>query len=84
MRLRWTAGERRGMHSLLTLQLHTGRTHQVRLQCAAQGHPIVGDPRYGFGEAGGLRLQSCCLSLDHPVTGEELSWELKEPADWSS
>ena len=36
-----------GMHSLLAVELHTGRRHQVRAQLAAHGHNIVGDRRYG-------------------------------------
>ena len=44
-----------GDHSLLQIELETGRTHQIRLQAASRGHPILGDELYGsqlpFGEA---------------------------------
>ncbi|MGA6927626.1 MAG: hypothetical protein WBY88_18195, partial [Desulfosarcina sp.] len=32
---------------LLELDLHTGRTHQIRVHCKAMGHPVIGDPVYG-------------------------------------
>jgi 23S rRNA pseudouridine1911/1915/1917 synthase len=84
MKARWTALDRRGSHSLISVALETGRTHQIRLQAAAEGHPIVGDRVYGFGEAGGLRLQASELGLEHPVTGEWMSWELDEPVSWTT
>lgn len=84
MKARWTALERRGPHSLISVALETGRTHQIRLQAAAEGHPIVGDPVYGFGEAGGLRLQASELGIEHPITGEWMSWELDEPESWGA
>lgn len=46
--------------SLLLVVLGTGRTHQIRVQLADSGHPIVGDPRYGRG--GGLLLHAAALS----------------------
>jgi 23S rRNA pseudouridine1911/1915/1917 synthase len=78
----WRLAEERDLHGLLEARLQTGRTHQLRLQAAAAGHPIVGDRLYGFGEAGGLRLQAYALALEHPVTGEGMSWELEEPEGW--
>jgi len=78
----WSLIEDRSPHSLLEARLSTGRTHQLRLHAAAEGHPIVGDRLYGFGEAGGLRLQAFALELEHPVTGEGMGWELEEPAQW--
>ena len=84
MKARWTNEERRAPYSLVTVSLETGRTHQIRLQAAAEGHPIVGDSVYGFGEPGGLRLQACDLEIDHPTTGERMQWALPEPGTWSS
>lgn len=78
----WTLSERRGPHSLLVVRLHTGRTHQVRLQAAAEGLPVVGDRLYGLREDVDLRLQAFALGLAHPVTGAALSWELEEPPEW--
>ena len=46
--------------SLLLVVLGTGRTHQIRVQLADQGHPITGDPKYGRG--GGLLLHAAAMS----------------------
>jgi 23S rRNA pseudouridine1911/1915/1917 synthase len=60
-----------GKRSILELQLETGRKHQIRVQLAALGHPIVGDSKYGAttGSARRLMLHSCELSFSHPVSG---------------
>ncbi len=43
----WKVSERFNGFTLLLLHLHTGRTHQIRVHCAAIHHPVVGDPVYG-------------------------------------
>jgi 23S rRNA pseudouridine1911/1915/1917 synthase len=60
-----------GKRSILELQLETGRKHQIRVQLAAFGHPIVGDRKYGAktDSARRLMLHSCELSFSHPVSG---------------
>ena len=50
-------------HSLVELKPTTGRTHQLRVHLAEQGHPIIGDPLYGKG-AFGDRLYLHALSLE--------------------
>jgi 23S rRNA pseudouridine1911/1915/1917 synthase len=76
-----------GEVTLLELRLRTGRTHQIRVHCAAVGHPILGDPVYGRdrgGERRGLRrqmLHALRLELDHPRTGERMSFESPLPED---
>lgn len=50
----FTVQERRKETTLLEARLHTGRTHQLRVQLAAMGHPIVGDAKYG--KAGGRMM----------------------------
>jgi len=84
MKARWTALDRRPPYSLISVSLETGRTHQIRLQAAAEGHPIVGDRVYGFGEPGGLYLQASELEIEHPLSGERMSWSLEEPESWRS
>lgn len=68
----------------LELHLHTGRKHQLRVQAAMAGHPLIGDRRYG-GEVGRrwprLALHAVRLELDHPVTGEPLSVAAPLPDD---
>lgn len=63
-------GECEGL-SLLDVLLHTGRTHQIRVQFASRKLPLYGDGRYGGG-SGNLALFSHSLEFAHPVSGEEL------------
>jgi 23S rRNA pseudouridine1911/1915/1917 synthase len=55
-----------GDRSLLLLRPKTGRTHQIRVHLRYLGCPILGDPVYGLGEAGGLMLHAKSLSLVLP------------------
>ena len=66
--------------SLLGVQLHTGRTHQIRVQFASRGHPLVGDVKYGSTERGcPIALWSRSLGFSHPKTDNALSFEAKPP-----
>lgn len=68
--------------SLLELWLHTGRTHQIRVHCAAMGWPVLGDRLYGTA-ASLARAGAACQSVQalwctelgfrHPLTGEPVS-----------
>ena len=62
--------------SLLRLRLETGRRHQIRVQLAAAGCPIIGDEKYeaATDPAGRLGLHSTFLKFLHPATGEEMSF----------
>ncbi len=51
----------RGPFSLMALRLMTGRTHQLRVQLASRGFPIVGDRKYGSGNQPGTNQQTLCL-----------------------
>ena len=67
--------------SLLLLQPHTGRSHQLRVHLAAQGHPVLGDPLYGDPTASPrLQLHAAGLRFRHPVTGEALRLRAPVPA----
>ena len=70
---RWRLLERgaRG-RTLLELSPETGRTHQLRVQLAAQGAPIGGDATYGGEPAPRLLLHAAELALRHPTSGGEL------------
>lgn len=66
------------LHSLVTeahrtlvqAQPFTGRTHQIRVHCAALGAPIVGDPYYGGSDAPAIHLTSFALRFFHPYQQE--------------
>jgi 23S rRNA pseudouridine1911/1915/1917 synthase len=89
--------ERFRAHTLVRVQLETGRTHQIRVHMAHQHIPVLGDPVYG----GRLRLpkgaddhfrevlssfrrqalHATQLGLLHPVSGEEMHWQAGVPED---
>lgn len=73
-------GEAGGL-SLAQIKLHTGRTHQIRVQMAAINAPVYGDMRYGGENAvrGKLSLWAYSLSFSHPVTGEKLRYIAEPP-----
>ncbi|AFZ44235.1 ribosomal large subunit pseudouridine synthase D [Halothece sp. PCC 7418] len=84
----WQLEERLGNYSLLAFQLETGRTHQIRVHCAAMGHPIVGDPMYSSGQSLGVNLSGQVLharklTLTHPMTGEMISAIAPFPSDFT-
>ena len=66
-------------NDLVRIRLHTGRSHQIRVQFASRGFPLVGDHKYGArDEATAPMLFSCCLTF--PWQGQQLTFE-KLP-DW--
>lgn len=65
--------------SLVSVKLHTGRTHQVRVQFASRKTPLLGDVRYGGARhegiaKGAFALASVSLSFPHPATGETMTF----------
>lgn len=70
--------------ALVDVQLHTGRTHQIRVHLSAIGCPLLGDDLYAGAMNLGIERQALhCYSLTfpHPFTGEDLSFELPLAAD---
>ena len=67
--------------SLLEINLLTGRKNQIRVHLADQGHPVVGDRKYG--KTGDryrrLALHSKSISFKHPVSGKQMTFETKVP-----
>ena len=72
-----------GGYSLTEVKLHTGRTHQIRVQMAHMGTPVFGDMRYGGENAkkGKLALWATSLSFTHPVSKERLCFKVEPPKD---
>ena len=75
---------RRREGSLLELRLGTGRRHQIRVQLAEAGWPIVGDVTHGAarGSVGRLCLHATRLGFVHPATQRQVVFESAPPADW--
>lgn len=68
---------------LAEVRLHTGRSHQIRVQMSAIGCPVYGDMRYGGEKAkkGKLALWAYYLAFTHPVTGERMVFKVQPPED---
>ncbi len=73
--------ERVGKRSLVELVPETGRTHQLRVQLAAIGAPIVGDTLYGGAPSERLCLHARALGLVHPSSGQRVLFEAPFPAE---
>ena len=76
-------------YSVLEINLHTGRHHQIRAQLAAIGSPIKGDLKYGFNRSnpdGGINLHARKLEFIHPVSKEVISIlaPLPDEATWNN
>jgi RluA family pseudouridine synthase len=78
--------------TLLEIELETGRTHQIRIQCASRGHPLLGDELYGstvpFGPWSDdererlIALHARTLAFRHPMTRETISVVAPLPDHW--
>ena len=83
--LEYFVKEEKGGCALVEVKLHTGRTHQIRVQMANIGAPVYGDMRYGGENAkkGNLALWAYSLTFTHPVTKERLRFMAGPPEDGS-
>jgi len=78
----------------LEIELETGRTHQIRVQAASRGHPVVGDSQYGstlpFGDPSlalrdrPIALHARQLGFRHPMKNEPVNVVAPLPADWAA
>lgn len=71
--------------SLVEVRLHTGRSHQIRVQMNAINCPVYGDMRYGGEKAkkGNLALWAYYLAFTHPVSKERMVFRVQPPKDLS-
>ena len=69
--------------TLCKFELQTGRTHQIRVHAKHMGHPVAGDPVYGFKKqklnADGQLLHAWQLELTHPTRGERMTFNAYLP-----
>jgi 23S rRNA pseudouridine1911/1915/1917 synthase len=73
--------------SLIEVEPHTGRMHQIRVQFASRGWPILGDTQYGstrspFGQEQRIALHAHSLTFQHPVRYDPLTVTAPLPDDW--
>ena len=81
--LDYRIAEEKGGLALAEIELHTGRSHQIRVQMAGISHPVFGDMRYGGEKAqkGKLALFAYSLSFSHPVTKERMRFMAEPPQE---
>ena len=81
---RFSVIERYKRHTLVELDLKTGRTHQIRVHMSHIGHPVTGDRLYGGEDVLLIErqaLHACYISFLHPVTGEPVEAAAEIPED---
>ena len=77
-RLVYTVKETRGDTTLVRIKLITGRTHQIRVQFASRGWPVLGDRRYGAkDDLKTLHLCAVAAEFPHPATGKNVRFEIE-------
>ena len=76
--------DRFGRFTLLEIRPETGRSHQIRVQLASRGWPIVGDRKYGSQQHidGFIALHASSLTFAHPTTKEPLTVSSPQPEEW--
>lgn len=80
----WVVGQTE-KHSLVHIELHTGRSHQIRVQMMAAGCPLYGDQKYGahMNKPGQqIALWSSIAAFPHPVTKEEVVLRSLPPREY--
>lgn len=74
--------------ALIEIDLDTGRMHQIRIQFASRGCPIIGDKKYGakttLANPLAIALHARQLTLNHPIRNEEMTFTALPPQAWDS
>ena len=79
-RLSYRVVAQRDCFSLVQIRLHTGRTHQIRVQFSSRGWPLLGDRKYGIDTAEHpIALWSHAITFTHPETGETMEFRQNPP-----
>ena len=68
-----------GNVSLLEIDLLTGKKNQIRVHFSENGHPVVGDVKYGARTKGRLGLHALSIKFKHPFSNEEMMFETRPP-----
>lgn len=68
-----------GDYSLLEIDLLTGKKNQIRVHLSDNGHPVVGDIKYGSSTKGRLALHASSIKFKHPFNNEVMTFETKDP-----
>ena len=77
-----TMESREGL-SLATVRLHTGRTHQIRVQFASRGLPLVGERKYAtLNDPCEIALWSHRIGFIHPFTGKRMEFSKEPPCGY--
>lgn len=67
--------------TLVSIDLKTGRHHQIRVQFASRGYPLCGDQRYGKSDKTQIALCAYKLEFTHPTTKQLMKFEIEKPLD---
>jgi len=72
--------------SKLSIELLTGRKHQIRAQLSHFGHPILGDRKYGSADSfpEGIALVCKRIGFVHPTSGQPVEWGVDYPESWAA
>ena len=75
-----------GQRTLLEISPQTGRSHQIRVQLASQGWPILGDAKYGATTLwpDGIALLASEITFTHPTTRQQITVKAPWPAAWQT
>ena len=92
--LSYQSEKRSDNFEILSIQLQTGRTHQIRVQCSSRGHSVLGDHDYGgsmsFGprtddpRARHIALHAKVIEFDHPKSGQRITIEAPLPPSFQA